>query len=1530
MTDNDANVTAGELADADIRPGYITVANVKPGVAYTVTEVEAPEGYFLPPAGCDTADDTDRCTTKTVGIGGNVTFSFVDEKKWAAPTVVKNATATYDVRYPWAIEKTVANPGGTPGASATQNVPEGTEATFDYGVTVTEKDKVESGWEVHGTVTVANTNTAPMTVTLTDVLSDGTVCTFPRVQDVSAAAGLQVSLPANAQTGYAYECTPEADAQDGTNTATVTWSLAAYPQTQAQVDQAQPGTDSASGTADYAFVIDDETNKTVTITDTQHQFDPAWVNTWGEGDNPETRNYSKSFPGVAGTCTTYDNTATITETGQSDSAQATVCVGKDLTVTKNKVASLIRTYAFDIDKAAADTTLDVDPETGKATASYTVTVTDGAATDSDWVMTGSIFVSNPNDWQAITLTGITDAYNGDAESCEVDTSNGLTIAKGETDKEFEYTCLFDDKPVYAGTNVATVTWDQAAASTPTGTASGSAAVVEADWDVDEQGRTVTVVDDKTVPGAVHTLGEVTWVEQGTEHELPPYSLELEGLPGQCVDYTNTATIEQTGQTAEETVTVCAPLGVTVEKTAGGTYDRTYKWLIDKDVDQTEVDIDGGDHTFNYTVTATPNGYVDGGWTMQGAITVGNPNTFKTMTVDITDVPSVGGGATCTVTDGEDVVIGKATLVDGKVVPAAETRDYSCTFTSEPSYVGGTNTARATWDGGSASSVPTAVPFTLDDETDKTVTVYDDKTQPGQAFLLGTASWDQPAQEFAYGVTKTGVAGECTTYDNTAVIDETGQEASASATLCVQSPLQVTKTVEASYDRTYLWTIQKSADRTRVEVAEGDTAKFTYTVKVDPTTYEDSGWEMGGTISVTNPNSAAVGAVTADITDLTDVGATCAVAGGEDVVIEPGEKVDLTYSCTFDEDGPSDYEGINTATATWTGNGGTRTATGSADVDFALDQSIDEDIDVYDTLDDATVAGAGSPERLGGANWFDGAREFTYSRNLPGVAGTCVDHDNVARIQQTGQTADETVTVCSEEALELEKTVTATFERTYHWQLDKVAAQLDDVEVTEGDTATFDYTVKATPVVPDDGEYDDHDFAMSGTITVTNPNDYEGGSITADVTDVPDVGDGVTCDVVDGDDVTIPADDSVTLDYECTITGRPDYTGTNVATATWTGPDDESRSASSDDESVDFEMVEEIDKTVTVLDDKTKPGQTVELGTATWNDDGEATTFTYQLPLTGTVGKCTDFVNTATVPLEGSPDLTDTATVTLCIEGDAVLANIVEGSFDRSYAWSIAKAADGTSYDVGDDGTARVSYTVNATPGAATDSGWTMSGALQVINPNAYKSLTVGLSTLTSLGGGSTCALTPGQDPVVPASGQRTYTYACTFTGQPAYSGTGTTTVTWDKGTVAISAPVTFALDQETDKVVDVVDDQTVPGQVVALGQATWNAEGTPTTFTYGLDLAADANECETYTNTAAIVQTAQTAQASVEVCGPEILPQEEIRPEDEVRPRPPVVIKGVEVLPSTGGPDGILLWSGVGLVLLGGGLLISRRRKLGA
>jgi hypothetical protein len=1532
VTDNDTDVTAGELADADPAAGSIKIVNVKPGVDYTVRELEAPAGYLLPPSGCDAADDTDRCTTKAVSSGGTVTFSFKDKRKYDAPTVTKTAAATYDAKYTWDIEKAVKNPNGTYGASATQNVPEGTDATFDYGVKVTEVDKIQSGWEVHGTVSVKNPNALPMVVTLTDVLSDGTKCDFTGVTDVSGAAGLQVSLPADTTTDYAYTCSPGDSPADGTNEATVEWSLADYPQTQEQANATNPGTDEAHGTAPYSYKVDQETNKQVTVTDNHHTFDPAWVNTWGEGPNPETREYTKTFPGVPGTCTRYDNTATITETGQSDSAAANVCVGKDLTVTKNKIASLTRTYAFDIEKKAADTTLDVDPETGKATANYKVTVIDGPATDSDWVMKGAITVANPNDWQAVELTGIVDVYEGDALSCDVDTTPGLTIPKSGS-KTYPYTCTFDTKPPYDGTNVATVKWDKNAAATPTGEASGTAEVEAGDWDVTEAGRTVEIIDDKTVTGASHSLGQVTWQAEGTRRDFA-YSLPLQGKPGQCVDYTNRATIKETGQFADETVTVCAPVGVEVEKTASGTYDRTYKWLIDKQVDKTRVDIDDGEHTFNYTVTATPNGYQDSGWTMGGTITVKNPNTFKAMTVDITDVPNVGGGAACTVTNGEDVEIGKATVVNGQVVPATATRPYTCTFTSEPSYQGGTNTAVATWDGGSASSTPVAVEFGLDEETNKTVTVVDDQTVKGSSTVLGTATWGAEPTPFEYSLPKTGAEGQCTTYDNTATIKETGQTATASATLCVQQKLQVSKTVDATYERTYLWTIAKQADKTYFEIAEGGSATADYTVTVAPNGSVDSGWAMTGTITVTNPNAAGLGSITADVTDDNTVGASCEVLGGDDVTIAAGETVDLTYECTFTEGGPSSYEGTDTATATWAGtSGATRTAVGSADVDFVMAKQTNDTVTVTDLFDDATLPGGGVAEDLGTVNWFDGEKQFTYSRGLEGIAGRCVEHDNVATIIETGQTADVTVEVCAEAALELDKTVTATYERTYHWNLDKVARQLDDVEVTDGSTGTFDYTVEVTPQLPGDGGHDDHDFAMSGTITVTNPNDYEGGSITADVTDVPNVGGGAVCTIEDGEDVEIAAGESVTLDYDCSFTSRPSYSGTNKAVASWTGPTDEARSASSDAATVTFALINEIDKTVTVYDDKTVPGQKVMLGEATWNPAGTPTTFTYELPLTGTVGKCSDFTNTATVPLEGSPDLSDEATVTLCVEGDAILANVVEASYDRSYAWSIAKVADATRFDVDDDGRATVGYTVTATPGAATDSGWTMNGSLTVTNPNAYKSLTVDVSTLTDLGGGAACALTPGQDLTVPASSSRTYTYGCSFNGQPAYSGTGTTTVSWGKGTVSIPSSVGFTLDQETNKVVDVVDDQTVPGQSVALGQATWNAEGTPTPFSYTLELAADANECVDYTNTASIVQTGASADATVTVCGPQILPAEETRPEPKPtqRPRPPAVVAG---LPDTGGPRGLLLWAGAGLVLAGGALVIGRgatsRRKLGS
>ena len=52
---------------------------------------------------------------------------------------------------------------------------------------------------------------------------------------------------------------------------------------------------------------------------------------------------------MAGTCTSYDNTATITETKQTASKTVTVCVGKDLTVARRRTV-VYRTYRWKIGK----------------------------------------------------------------------------------------------------------------------------------------------------------------------------------------------------------------------------------------------------------------------------------------------------------------------------------------------------------------------------------------------------------------------------------------------------------------------------------------------------------------------------------------------------------------------------------------------------------------------------------------------------------------------------------------------------------------------------------------------------------------------------------------------------------------------------------------------------------------------------------------------------------------------------------------------------------------------------------------------------------------------------------------------------------------------------------------------------------------------------------------------------------------------------------------------------------------------------
>ena len=157
-----------------------------------------------------------------------------------------------------------------------------------------------------------------------------------------------------------------------------------------------------------------------------------------------------------------------------------------------------------------------------------------------------------------------------------------------------------------------------------------------------------------------------------------------------------------------------------------------------------------------------------------------------------------------------------------------------------------------------------------------------------------------------------MAGTCTDYDNTATITESGKTAKQSVTVCVGKDLAVTKTAAGTFNRAYLWSIAKAVDVPQINIANGGTATFNYTVTATQTGISDSGWTPAGKITVTNPNDWE--AITVDVSDAEDSGGACTVAGGT-AFASRGHVPSRRYTCTF-ATAPAANSGINTATATW--------------------------------------------------------------------------------------------------------------------------------------------------------------------------------------------------------------------------------------------------------------------------------------------------------------------------------------------------------------------------------------------------------------------------------------------------------------------------------------------------------------------------------------------------------------------------------------------------------------------------------------
>ena len=1379
-------------------------------VTYSVTKPASD----ATPGSCRSYDNTASFATAANADTASATVTMC---VGADLTVTKTATGSYDTTYAWTVDKAV---GDFPASVAG-----GTDVTIPYTVIATKTGQTDSGWTVTGTITVTNPNSwQSVSLTgVTDALSvDGGTCTVTGDTTATLAkSGGSVTLD--------YTCTYAVApaSYSGTNTATATWDQTA----------AFTAHGSASGTAAYTLDLAGETNAEVTVTDTVGGVTTT-LGTVAIGESPKTFSYDKTVTAPTGSCLMIDNTATITETGATDTASATVCGYAAVTASKTAAGAFARDWDWTIVKDAAATHLVADPATGEATATYTVTVTP-SKTDSDAVVSGSVTVTNPND-VAITAT-VTDALG--EVTCPV--SPGTVEVPANGSATVSYTCALASVPTGTVTNTASVSWP-AVAYVPAGSLAPSAVVDFGAVTPTETDSSVTFTDPNAPAASYGPFAAADGVQSMS------YDHTWTGTAGTCVDFTNTATLS-TGGSDDATVQVCRAAAISATKSATGAYARDWTYTVDKTgpADRLYADPVTGDVTADYTVVVTPTKH-DTGATVTGSITVTNPNDVP-LTVTVSDVMA---GATCQLTSADRTLPANGSL----------TITYSCALDAVPTG-SVTNTATVSWPATGYVAAGTLSPAASVDfgavspsVTNATTTVTDPVAGwAGDSTVVSAGDGSPTTLSYSH-VWNVGTAGTCQTFDNTATLS-TGGSDSATVEACRGADLTVTKTVATSYHRDYDWTITKTAAAPQVSTPAGTPVTSSYDIVVAKAGSTDSAWTMTGTITVTNPNTWQ--AVTADVTDLTDTGATCTVTGGAGVIIPAGQSVTLSYSCQFASQ-PA-YTGSNTATVTWDATAAhtaTGTASGSAGVDFgAPTTESDRTITVTDT------PAGGSAKTLGTLDYLTAPASTTYSDTITrdGVAGTCTAYDNTAAITETGQSASASVTVCVGVDLTVAKTAAGGYTRTYDWTIAKSASPATQT-IAAGQQATVDYGVTVTP-----NGYTDSAQALTGSITLTNGNDWQ--DITATVTDVVDIA-GVTCTIDEGATVTVPKSGTATVHYTCSGDYAGDYSGINTATATWDAATSSTPTGSASG-TADVALAQtSVNDTITVTD--TPAGQsTVTLGTATWAD-GPHTFPTYSAQFGGVAGTCTAYLNTASIT--EIPGRSATASTEVCVGADVTVTKTAGGTFTRTYPWTITKAAEDTTVETTPGGDAVFSYTVKAIPGTPVDSAWSMGGTVTVANPNDFQSVTVDITDVPNVGGGATCTVTDGVGVEIPAGGSVTRTYTCTLTGMPSSytAGSNSATATVTAGSVPTAAvtsaavPVAFTETTSVDKSVPVLDDKTVAGTSTSLGTAEWNATGTPVTFTYSVTQHPSAvGSCTAYTNTAWIDLTTATdpsASTTVQAC----------------------------------------------------------------
>jgi len=356
--------------------------------------------------------------------------------------------------------------------------------------------------------------------------------------------------------------------------------------------------------------------------------------------------------------------------------------------------------------------------------------------------------------------------------------------------------------------------------------------------------------------------------------------------------------------------------------------------------------------------------------------------------------------------------------------------------------------------------------------------------------------------------------------------------------CYDYEVEVEKTAETSFTRTFNWTIDKSVTPETWDLFTGDSGTSEYTVTVTKGDFTDSDWAVSGTITIDNntPLDATIDSVSDVVSPNIGANVDCGVTFP--YTLTSGD----TLECTYDTPLPDGSDRTNTATVTTSGPVGGGEA--EADVIFGDPTTVVNDtINVSDTF-------AGN---LGGFS-DSGSTQYERTFSCDGDEG---QHDNTATIVETGQSASASVTVnCY--ALTVTKEADTSFNRIWEWTIDKSADQTD-LLLSEGQLFQVNYevTVNATST--------DSNYAVSGNIFVNNPAPI--AATLNSVSDVvsPDIDAVVQCSVTFP--YTLAAGDTLPCAYSAVLPDNADRT--NTATATLQNFDYDSEGVGTPNGTTDF-------------------------------------------------------------------------------------------------------------------------------------------------------------------------------------------------------------------------------------------------------------------------------------------------------------------------------------------------------------------------